>query len=60
MDSQPNKKEVSIEMKSSNNDNNASNNFSDNTEDSPHMPLANSNIKNMELYDVLFKNTCFR
>ena len=54
MPSQASKKEVSIEMKSPTNDNNASNRFSENTEDSSRVPLTSSNIKNMELYDVIY------
>ena len=51
-----NKKEVTIEIKSpdNNNDNTTSNQQfnNDNAEDASRMPLTRSNIKNMELYDV--------
>lgn len=58
MSSQTDRNEVTIELKSTND--NIKNDYNDNVEDSSRVPLTSTNIQNMELYDVNKKLTIFQ
>ena len=51
MSNQEDKDEVTIELKSPND---KQNDDSYNNEDASRIPLTSNNVKNMELYDVIF------